>query len=94
MELALRAIKRVQEIRQRREKLFYENRMKHKRAMELAEARKDLQTNISLIEAPEALRAKQPVAIKEKFAEQDRRFAHETARRTGDLAKRERLMQY
>lgn len=94
MELALKAIKRVHEIRARREKLFYENRMKHRKEMELAEARKDLQTNMSLIEAPESLRAKQPVEIKEKFAAQDRQFAHELARRTGNVSKRARLMEY
>lgn len=94
MELALRAIKRVHEIRARREKLFYENRMKHKKALELAEARKDLVENINLIEAPEALRAKQPAAIKEKFAQKEREFAHELGRRTGDVHKRARLMEY
>lgn len=94
MDLALRAIKRVQEIRARREQIFYENRMKHKKALELAEARKDLQQNISLIEAPEAIRAKQPAAIKEKFAQKEREFAHELGRRTGDATKRARLMEY
>ena len=94
MELALRAIKRVQEIRGRREKLFYANRMKSKHVMELAEARKDLQQNISLIQAPESLRSKQPVEIKAKFEAKDREFAQETARRTGDLAKRARFMEY
>lgn len=94
MELALRAIKRVHEIRARREKLFYENRMKHKKALELAEARKELTQNISLIEAPESLRANQPVEIKEKFANKEREFAHELGRRTGDVSKRARLMEY
>lgn len=94
MELALRAIKRVHEIKARREKIFYEQRMRNKHATELALARKDLATNISLIEAPEALRAKQPVEIKEKFAAKEREFAHETARRSGDLTKRARFMEY
>jgi hypothetical protein len=94
MELALRAIKRIHEIKARREKLFYENRMKMKRATELADARKDLVQNISLIEAPESLRSKQPVEIKQKFAEANREFAQETARRTGNVAKRSRLMEY
>ena len=94
MELALRAIKRIHEIKARREKLFYENRMKMKRATELADARKDLAQNISLIEAPESLRSKQPVEIKAKFANANKEFAQETARRTGNVAKRARLMEY
>jgi len=94
VELALRAIKRVQEIRDRREKLFYVNRMKNKHAMELAAARKDLTQNISLIQAPESLRSKQSVAIKSKFEAKEREFAQETARRTGDIAKRARFMEY
>lgn len=94
MELALRAIKRIHEIRQRREMAFYENRMKVKHTTELARARKDLSEGMHLIEAPASLREKAPVEIKEKFEQVDRKWAHDMAKSIGDPKKRAKLMEY
>jgi len=60
MHTTLKAMKRVSEIRERREKQFYENRMKEagKKQQELKDAMRDLNENINLIEAPKSLTEK------------------------------------
>lgn len=50
----VKAIKRVSEVRERRESSFWEKRMEGKKEKEKEEALKDLETNISLIRAPVA----------------------------------------
>lgn len=62
MEETIKAIKRIQEIKERRERLFMKNRMKIKKKVELEEAYRDLK-QINLIQAPDELR-KRPVEIK------------------------------
>jgi len=66
MHTTLKAMKRVAEIRQAREKQFYLNRMKEagKKKQEYLEAVRDLKENINLIAAPAALTEK-PVVLME-----------------------------
>eukprot|EP01123_Difflugia_compressa_P009118 TRINITY_DN292_c0_g1_i1.p1 TRINITY_DN292_c0_g1~~TRINITY_DN292_c0_g1_i1.p1 ORF type:complete len:165 (-),score=30.84 TRINITY_DN292_c0_g1_i1:3-497(-) len=66
MHATLKAMKRVAEVKERREKAFWENRMKGKAKQEKALALKDLNENIHLIEASPALIEKQKLAILEK----------------------------
>ena len=66
MFATLKAIQRISEIREKREKQFYENRMKGKKKQEIEKAKRDLETGVSLIEAPEALIKRQQLEIKEK----------------------------
>jgi len=66
MHTTLKAMKRVAEVREKRERQFYENRMKGKKQQEITAALKDLQEHSHLIEAPAALIEKQRVEIKEK----------------------------
>eukprot|EP01120_Amphizonella_sp_Union-15-10_P016756 TRINITY_DN901_c0_g1_i1.p1 TRINITY_DN901_c0_g1~~TRINITY_DN901_c0_g1_i1.p1 ORF type:complete len:193 (-),score=37.63 TRINITY_DN901_c0_g1_i1:48-626(-) len=57
LQTALRAIKRVQQIKEAREKLFYNNRMKIRKITDVREGLKDLNENIALIE-PDVVRVK------------------------------------
>eukprot|EP01122_Echinamoeba_exundans_P017735 TRINITY_DN965_c0_g5_i1.p1 TRINITY_DN965_c0_g5~~TRINITY_DN965_c0_g5_i1.p1 ORF type:complete len:177 (+),score=48.74 TRINITY_DN965_c0_g5_i1:98-628(+) len=63
MQMALKAIQKVQELKQKREETFYKNRMKSKHTHELNVAMRDLEQGSHLIEAPTSLRAKTPVTI-------------------------------
>lgn len=64
MQTTLKAIQKIQEIKEQRENAFYQNRMKVKRKNELQEAMRDLKQNINLIEAPTSLHSKKPIEIK------------------------------
>ena len=48
-------MKRVGEIREKRAERFWEGRMKGKAARELADARKELERDIHLVQAPDSL---------------------------------------
>lgn len=60
MSTTIKAMKRVQEIKAKRERIFYKNRMAGKKERELEESIKALQKNIELVDAP---------AIKQKVLE-------------------------
>mmetsp|Transcript_11879 Transcript_11879/g.16463 ORF Transcript_11879/g.16463 Transcript_11879/m.16463 type:complete len:162 (+) Transcript_11879:39-524(+) len=62
----LRAIKRIEQIKEKRQKQFFENRMKNKKKMETMEAIKDLEENISLVKAPASLQKEALPQIKLK----------------------------
>lgn len=69
MGSTIRAMKRVQKIKEAREARFYDNRMKGNKKRELALAKKDLKTGIDLIISPLARKEeelKQTVAVKSK----------------------------
>ncbi|KAJ3322933.1 ATPase-activating ribosome biosynthesis protein [Boothiomyces sp. JEL0866] len=68
MQTTLKAIKRVQEIKQKREKVHYKNRMAGKKERELQENIKALQKNIELVEGEEI---KQKI-MEHKFEKQER----------------------
>ena len=63
MHTTLVAMKRVAEIRQRRERAFFQHRMRNKQQQEHDEALKDLRDHISLIEAPAALLQQNPAPV-------------------------------
>jgi len=67
MHTTLKAMKRVSEIRERREKQFYENRMKEagKKKNEYDDAIKDLKEGYSLVAAPKSLTEKREVFMLE-----------------------------
>ena len=72
--LSLQAMKRVQEIKERREAVFYKNRMKGKAAQELAEGQKLLADNTHLIKTASVkdkiearAKAKTPVMMEEEL---------------------------
>jgi len=71
MHLTLRAMKRISEIREARERQFYENRMKGKKEKEHGEALRELEDHISLIEAPDALRNAARMQVEEKEAQEE-----------------------
>ena len=54
METAIRAIRKVSDIRRRREEAFYRMRMAGKKSSEKAEALKELKQGISLVASPAA----------------------------------------
>eukprot|EP00897_Mesotaenium_endlicherianum_P005348 jgi/Mesen1/4841/ME000244S04015 len=69
----VKAMKRIEEIRLKRQEKFWEKRMKGKKAQEKKEAMAELEQNIHLVKAPGALQAepsltlpKQPEKIKVK----------------------------
>jgi len=66
MFVTLKAMQRIADVREKREKQFYENRMKGKKKQEIEKATRDLEMGISLIEAPSALIERQKIEIKEK----------------------------
>jgi len=73
MATTLKAMKRVQEIRQRRERVFYKNRMKGKRDHERQQNIKTIKKNVELISGP-SLKAKellQKIQQKETKTEMD-----------------------
>uniref|UniRef100_A0A7R9TN74 TRASH domain-containing protein n=1 Tax=Prasinoderma coloniale TaxID=156133 RepID=A0A7R9TN74_9VIRI len=85
----VKAMKRILEVRAKREKRFYENRMAGRAAKETADARREIEQNISLVQAPEALRKKAAdadadVAIKE--AEAPKREKVRVSRRKAKVA--------
>ena len=49
-------MKRILEVREKRQKRFYEARMKGRAAHENAQARKEIEQNITLVQAPDSLR--------------------------------------
>lgn len=71
------AMKRVGEIREKRAERFWEERMKGKASRELADARKELDRDIHLVQAPDSLlvdksRRRQAVVDTEADAEEER----------------------
>lgn len=54
MEKTVKAMKRVEEIKQRRQNEFYKQRMKVKKDQEHREAVQDLERNIDIIQSPMA----------------------------------------
>ena len=68
MATTLKAIKRVQEIKAKRERVFYKNRMAGKKEQEKAENRVQVQQNIELLDA---------VDVKEKLQQTLARQAQE-----------------
>jgi len=73
MATTLKAMKRVQEIRQRRERVFYKNRMKGKREHERQQNIKTIKKNVELISGP-SLKTKellQKITQKETKTEMD-----------------------
>jgi len=70
MHRTLVSIQRISEIREKRERQYIQNRLKVNKVREVKEALKDLTENIHLIEAPESLREKKPLRIKEKGEKQ------------------------
>jgi large subunit ribosomal protein L24e len=64
MQTTLKAIAKIQEIKEKRAEQFYKNRMVVKKPNELREAMRDLKQNINLIEAPTSLRSKTPIPIR------------------------------
>merc|ERR1711918_68087 len=64
MASTIKAMKRVQEIKERREAVFYKNRMKGKKAQELAEGQKLLADNTHLVSTA----VKEKVAARQKAA--------------------------
>ena len=72
--LSCQAMKRVQEIKERREAVFYKNRMKGKKAQELQESHKLLADNTHLIKTASVkekvaarAKAKTPVLMEEEM---------------------------
>lgn len=65
MQTTILAMKRIQEIRDRREQVFFKNRLKIKHQTELEAANRDLK-QINLIQAPSELLVKSPVQLKVK----------------------------
>jgi large subunit ribosomal protein L24e len=63
MEATIRAMKRIADIKHKREVDFYSYRFRGNRRREKAAALRELQQNISLIEAPASLRKKATVEI-------------------------------
>eukprot|EP01126_Amoeba_proteus_P022405 TRINITY_DN2264_c0_g1_i5.p1 TRINITY_DN2264_c0_g1~~TRINITY_DN2264_c0_g1_i5.p1 ORF type:complete len:164 (-),score=35.95 TRINITY_DN2264_c0_g1_i5:66-557(-) len=63
MEGTLMAMKRISEIRERREKQFYKNRMKNKKQQEHMRALKDLEDSLHLIQAPLAQKQKEMLIV-------------------------------
>ncbi|CAN6478798.1 unnamed protein product [Victoria cruziana] len=55
VEQTLKAMKKIDEVRIARESKFWERRRKGKRAKEMKEAVRELDQNISLVQAPESL---------------------------------------
>jgi len=73
MATTLKAMKRVQEIRQRRERVFYKNRMKGKKEHERQQNIKTIKKNVELISGP-SLKTKellQKITQKETKTEMD-----------------------
>eukprot|EP01127_Copromyxa_protea_P002070 TRINITY_DN11956_c0_g1_i1.p1 TRINITY_DN11956_c0_g1~~TRINITY_DN11956_c0_g1_i1.p1 ORF type:complete len:161 (+),score=45.44 TRINITY_DN11956_c0_g1_i1:39-521(+) len=65
METTIKAMQRIAEIREKRERQFYENRIKDKKKHEHLRALKDLEENLHLIEAPLAQKEKQKITLLE-----------------------------
>lgn len=55
-EKTVKAMRKILEVRQKRQERFYEQRMKGRAAKETADARREIEQNITLVQAPEALR--------------------------------------
>jgi len=64
IQTTVSAMKRIAEIKARRERDFYDNRMKGNKAVEIREARKDINENIHLIKAPSLIAASAPATNK------------------------------
>lgn len=62
MQTTVKAIKRVQEIKSRRERLFYRNRVKGNAEVEKMDAIKQVQTGLEFLKAP-AIRKKQSIRV-------------------------------
>lgn len=83
MEATIKAMKRISEIREKRERQFYENRfangvgtayqsrIKNKKKQEHFRALKDLEESLHLIEAPLAQKEKQKIKIMEAQKEKN-----------------------
>eukprot|EP00002_Diphylleia_rotans_P000479 TRINITY_DN10252_c0_g2_i1.p1 TRINITY_DN10252_c0_g2~~TRINITY_DN10252_c0_g2_i1.p1 ORF type:complete len:164 (-),score=42.82 TRINITY_DN10252_c0_g2_i1:264-755(-) len=59
VQTTIRAMKRIAEIKERRERDFYEKRMKNKRKTDIQNARKEIQQNIEIVRAPIARKLKE-----------------------------------
>ena len=66
MGTTLKAMKRVQEIKEAREKRYYERRMRVKKVQEKAQTKLDIKQNINLV-APDVVRAKAQLNASEKM---------------------------
>jgi len=55
----VKAMKKISEVKEQRQKQFYENRMKAKKKSEKLEALKDLEKNIDVIQSPSAIQRQQ-----------------------------------
>lgn len=64
------AMKKVLEIRDKRQQRFYQNRMKNVKVKETADARREIEQNISLVQAPEGIRTRASAALKSAAAEE------------------------
>jgi len=58
VQTTVRAMKRITEIKQRRAKKFYEQRMEVKKQTEYKDGLQELEKNIQLVKAPESLTKK------------------------------------
>ncbi|CAB4401195.1 ribosome biogenesis protein RLP24 [Rhizophagus irregularis] len=67
MATTVKAIKRISEIRAKRERVFYKNRMSSNKEREKAENIREIQTNIELIGAPSAKIKAQIAKVTEKM---------------------------
>mmetsp|Transcript_3105 Transcript_3105/g.11194 ORF Transcript_3105/g.11194 Transcript_3105/m.11194 type:complete len:178 (-) Transcript_3105:242-775(-) len=68
VQTTVKAIKRISEIREKRQARFHEKRMEGKAAKEHAAAKEELEKSISLIKAPESLRTAQAATATRKQA--------------------------
>jgi large subunit ribosomal protein L24e len=66
MATTLKAMKRVEEIKETREKRYYERRMRVKKVQEKAQVKLDIKQNINLV-APDVVRAKAQLNASEKM---------------------------
>mmetsp|Transcript_31091 Transcript_31091/g.88198 ORF Transcript_31091/g.88198 Transcript_31091/m.88198 type:complete len:163 (-) Transcript_31091:97-585(-) len=64
----VRAMKKISEVREKRQERFWEARMARAKGTKVAADRKELEQQIHLIKAPAALRAEEVAAQKEKVA--------------------------
>ncbi|KAJ3048337.1 ATPase-activating ribosome biosynthesis protein [Rhizophlyctis rosea] len=75
MQTTLKAMKRVQEIKARRERVFYKKRLIGKKEQERAENVKQIQKNIELVEGPTQKR----ILLEQKIGQKDERTDMELA---------------